>query len=31
MDDGYWKLVRRNALKYWLDWDRNIIFTIEEI
>jgi pyrimidine-specific ribonucleoside hydrolase len=31
MDDGYWKLVRRNALKYWLDWDRNIIFTVEEI
>jgi inosine-uridine nucleoside N-ribohydrolase len=31
MDDGYWKLVRRNALKYWLDWDRNIIFTIEEM
>ncbi len=31
MDDGYWKLVRRNALKYWLDWDRNIIFTLEEI
>jgi len=31
MDDGYWKLVRRNALKYWLDWDRNTIFTIGEI
>lgn len=31
MDDGYWKLVRRNALKYWLHWDRNVIFTIEEI
>lgn len=31
MDDGYWKLVRRNALKYWLEWDRNVIFSIEEI
>ena len=31
MDDGYWKLVRNNALKYWLEWDRNKIFNIEEI
>ena len=31
MDDGYWKLVRRNALKYWLNWDRDSIFEIEEI
>ncbi len=31
MDDGYWKLIRRNALKYWLEWDRNNIFEIEEI
>lgn len=31
MDDGYWKLIRHNALKYWLEWDRNIIFNIEEI
>jgi pyrimidine-specific ribonucleoside hydrolase len=31
MDDGYWKLVRRNALKYWIDWNRNQIFDIEEI
>jgi len=30
-DDGYWKLVRRNALRYWLEWDRNEIFNIEEI
>jgi pyrimidine-specific ribonucleoside hydrolase len=29
MDDGYWKLIRRNALKYWLGWDRNKIFDIE--
>ena len=31
MDDGYWKLIRRNALKYWLEWDRNKIFDIVEI
>jgi inosine-uridine nucleoside N-ribohydrolase/formylmethanofuran dehydrogenase subunit E len=30
MDDGYWKLIRRNALKYWLEWDRNKIFDIIE-
>lgn len=29
MDDGYWKLIRKNALKYWLDWDRNTIFDVE--
>lgn len=31
MDDGYWKLVRRNALKYWIEWDRGKIFDITEI
>lgn len=31
MDDGYWKLIRRNALKYWLEWDRNKIFDIVEV
>jgi pyrimidine-specific ribonucleoside hydrolase len=31
MDDGYWKLIRRNALKYWIDWDRNKIFEIETV
>jgi pyrimidine-specific ribonucleoside hydrolase len=31
MDDGYWKLIRHNALKYWLEWDRNKIFDIEEV
>jgi pyrimidine-specific ribonucleoside hydrolase len=31
MDDGYWKLIRHNALKYWMEWDRNKIFEIEEI
>lgn len=27
-DDGYWKLIRKNALKYWVEWDRNDIFDI---
>jgi inosine-uridine nucleoside N-ribohydrolase/formylmethanofuran dehydrogenase subunit E len=31
MDDGYWKLIRHNALKYWVEWDRNKIFDIMEI
>jgi inosine-uridine nucleoside N-ribohydrolase/formylmethanofuran dehydrogenase subunit E len=31
MDDGYWKLIRRNAITYWLNWDRNEIFDIKEI
>jgi inosine-uridine nucleoside N-ribohydrolase/formylmethanofuran dehydrogenase subunit E len=31
MDDGYWKLIRHNALKYWLEWDRNKIFDITDI
>jgi len=31
MDDGYWKLIRHNALKYWVEWDRNKIFDILEI
>lgn len=29
-DEGYWHLVRRNAIRYWLDWDRNEIFDIKE-
>jgi pyrimidine-specific ribonucleoside hydrolase len=29
-DDGYWKLIRQNALKYWLEWSRNEIFDIVE-
>jgi pyrimidine-specific ribonucleoside hydrolase len=29
-DDGYWKLIRQNAIKYWLEWNRNEIFNIEE-
>lgn len=31
MDDGYWKLIRHNALRYWVEWDRNKIFDIEEV
>lgn len=31
MDDGYWKLIRRNAIVYWLNWDRNKIFDIKEL
>lgn len=31
MDDGYWKLIRRNALNYWVNWDRNKIFDFEEV
>jgi formylmethanofuran dehydrogenase subunit E len=30
-DDGYWKLIRHNALKYWVEWDRNKIFDIEDV
>lgn len=30
-DDGYWKLVRRNAIRYWLEWGRNEIFELEII
>ena len=29
--DIYWELVRKNAVKYWLQLDRHDIFTIEEI
>jgi pyrimidine-specific ribonucleoside hydrolase len=31
MDEGYWKLVRRNAIKYWKEWDRNKIFDVVEM
>jgi inosine-uridine nucleoside N-ribohydrolase/formylmethanofuran dehydrogenase subunit E len=31
MDDGYWKLIRHNAIKYWIEWDRNKIFDVEEV
>ncbi len=28
-DDGYWRLIRQSALRYWLEWGRNEIFEIE--
>ncbi len=31
MDEGYWKLIRKNSLNYWLEWSRFDIFEIEEI
>ena len=31
LDDGYWKMIRRSALKYWVEWDRNVIFEVEEV
>ncbi len=27
-DDGYWKLIRSSALRYWLEWSRDEIFDI---
>lgn len=30
-DEGYWHLVRRNAVNYWLNWNRNEIFDVEEL
>jgi formylmethanofuran dehydrogenase subunit E len=29
LDNGYWKLVRKNALKYWMNWNRKDIFEVE--
>ena len=29
--DIYWELVRKNAIKYWLRYNRHDIFTIEEL
>ena len=29
--DIYWELVRKNAIKYWLQFNRHDIFTIEEL
>jgi hypothetical protein len=31
VDDGYWKLIRSSALKYWLEWSRDEIFEITEL
>ena len=30
-DEGYWHLVRQNAIRYWLNWDRRKIFDVEEV
>lgn len=30
-DDGYWKMVRQSALRYWVEWDRNKIFEVIEL
>ena len=29
--DIYWELVRKNSIKYWLQFDRHEIFDIEVI
>ncbi len=29
--DGYWKFIRKLAIKYWLEFDRNQIFEIKKI
>jgi len=31
LTDGYWKLIRSLGIKYWLEWNRNQIFEIEEV
>ena len=31
LTDGYWKLVRKLAIIYWEQWDRNEIFEIREL
>jgi pyrimidine-specific ribonucleoside hydrolase len=30
-DEGYWNLVRQTSIRFWLEWDRNEIFELEEI
>lgn len=30
-DDGYWKMVRQSALRYWTEWSRDEIFEITEL
>ncbi len=30
-DDSYWQLIRQNAIKYWMEWDRKNIFDIKEV
>jgi len=29
LTDGYWKLIRKLAIKYWLEWSRDEIFEID--
>jgi len=31
LTDGYWKLIRKLAIQYWKEWDRNEIFEIIEM
>ncbi len=31
LTSGYWKLIRELSIKYWLEWDRNKIFDIEDV
>jgi inosine-uridine nucleoside N-ribohydrolase/formylmethanofuran dehydrogenase subunit E len=29
-DEGYWKLIRQSAIKYWLEWERTEIFNVHK-
>ncbi len=31
LTSGYWKLIRKLGLKYWKEWDRNLIFNIKNL
>ena len=31
LTSGYWKLIRKLGLKYWKEWDRNVIFDIKNL
>ncbi|MCK5822702.1 MAG: nucleoside hydrolase [Bacteroidales bacterium] len=31
LTSGYWKLIRKLSIKYWLEWDRNKIFDVENV
>ena len=30
-DEGYWTLIRQACIKLWLEWDRKVIFEVEEL
>ncbi len=30
-DEGYWNLVRQTSIRFWLEWDRNEIFELQEL